>query len=71
MNFQPLSRSCQIHTLNEIYSKYFDPDHGTFVEVGANNGERWSNTWHLANSGWKGLYFEPIAELADKIRKEN
>ena len=71
MMFQPLSRSCQIHTLNEIYAMYFQADHGTFVEVGANDGESWSNTWHLAVGGWRGLYFEPIAELANKCKEKH
>lgn len=60
------SKSCQIPGLNELYQYYFNGKwDGTFVEVGANDGLSWSNTWHLANAGWRGLYFEPVKELAD------
>jgi len=58
-----ISSSCQIDNLNEIYIKYFGyPSKGTFVEVGAYDGEFVSNTSCLADHGWKGLYVEPIRE---------
>lgn len=65
MKFLAPSLSCQIPDLNAIYQRYFD-EPGTFVEVGANDGYSWSNTWHLAQMGWRGLYFEPVAALAEK-----
>lgn len=58
------SLSCQIPNINAIYQRYFDGT-GVFVEVGANDGYSWSNTWHLAQAGWQGLYFEPVEELAN------
>jgi len=56
-----VSKSCQIDTLNDIYTKYFGfPSKGYFVEVGAYDGEFVSNTSCLADHGWQGLYVEPI-----------
>jgi FkbM family methyltransferase len=56
-----VSNSCQIPNLSSIYEKYFGyPFTGTFVEVGAYDGESFSNTSCLADSGWKGLYIEPV-----------
>ena len=67
MTFDKLSLSCQIPGLNKIYQRFF-PDliNGVFVEVGGNDGYSWSNTWGLAEIGWKGVYFEPMLELAAK-----
>lgn len=65
MNFLAPSLSCQIPNINEFYRRYFD-EPGIFVEVGANDGYSWSNTWHLAQAGWQGLYFEPVEALAKK-----
>lgn len=65
MKFSAPSLSCQIPNLNEIYAKYFKSI-GTFVEVGGNDGYSWSNTWHLAEDGWRGVYFEPVPSLAEK-----
>ncbi len=41
---------------------------GFFVEVGAYDGEKFSNTSCFADVGWSGLYVEPIAEFAEKCR---
>lgn len=67
--FPAPSLSCQIKDINAFYDRYFpDVKAGTFVEVGANDGYSWSNTWHLAQLGWRGLYFEPVTELADQCQ---
>jgi FkbM family methyltransferase len=43
---------------------------GFFVEAGANNGLRQSNTAYLERyRGWRGLLVEPIPELADACRE--
>lgn len=63
-----ISPTCQIHNLEGILKTYL-PEIGYFVEVGAFDGYSYSNTWHLANNGWKGIYVEPIAEYADKCRE--
>ena len=53
--------NCQVDNLNELYIEYFGyPSEGYFVEVGAYDGELFSNTACLADIGWKGLYIEPI-----------
>ncbi|MDC3103241.1 FkbM family methyltransferase [Acidimicrobiaceae bacterium] len=55
---------CQITDLNNIYkSKFGFKKDGIFVEVGAYDGDRWSNTCFLADLGWKGLYIEPVNEF--------
>lgn len=70
--FSRLSLSCQIPHLDEIYQHYFaGVSRGTFVEVGANDGYSWSNTWGLAELGWRGLYFEPVEALAIQCRDKH
>lgn len=68
----------QIPNLDSIYQKYFTrffgiPYQGFFVEVGAYDGESYSNTSGLADSGWNGLYIEPVFEYYNKclIRHKN
>lgn len=56
--------SCQISELGKIYSKYFpNIKDGTFIEVGAYDGNEFSNTSCLSDIGWNGLYIEPIEEF--------
>jgi len=47
------------------YEKYL-PQVGTFVEVGAYDGDAFSNSSCLADAGWSGYYIEPIPEYALK-----
>lgn len=57
--------TCQIKSLPEIYSKVFGENFtGTFVEVGAFDGMTYSNTWGLAEAGWKSLYIEAHPDFA-------
>lgn len=57
--------SCQIPNIGELYTKLFGEDvNRTFVEVGAYDGESFSNTSFLADIGWKGIYIEPTLEYA-------
>lgn len=43
---------------------------GFFIEAGANNGVKFSNTLLLERSrGWRGLLIEPIPDLAAQCRK--
>lgn len=54
-------KNCQIPPLAKIYYDCFDYiTDGTFVEVGANDGESFSNTCFLADIGWSGYYIEPV-----------
>ena len=67
--------NCQVDNLNELYIEYFGyPSEGYFVEVGAYDGELFSNTACLADTGWKGLYIEPIYDHYlkwNKVKKYN
>ena len=67
-----ISKTCQIKNLNEIYLNYFGyPSNGYFVEVGAYDGESFSNTSCLSDQGWNGLYVEPIYEFYLKCLKRH
>lgn len=64
--------NCQVDNLNELYVEYFGyPSDGYFVEVGAYDGELFSNTACLADIGWKGLYIEPIYDYYLKCLKRH
>jgi FkbM family methyltransferase len=67
-----LPSNCQVDNLSEIYQQYFGyPSKGYFVEVGAYDGESFSNTSCLADMGWGGLYIEPIYEHYEKCLKRH
>lgn len=69
-----LPQTCQVENLKEIYSQYFSQlSSGAFVEVGAFDGETYSNTSCLADIGWRGVYIEPVREFAERclIRHQN
>jgi FkbM family methyltransferase len=42
---------------------------GYFVEVGANDPQVHSETWHLEQRGWTGVLIEPQPDLAKRIRQ--
>ncbi len=64
--------SCQVKSLDKIYKKYFGfPSKGFFIEVGAYDGESFSNTSCLADHGWSGIYIEPIKTFYEKCRKRH
>jgi FkbM family methyltransferase len=50
--------SCQIAVLPGLFERCFEAP-GWFVEVGAFDGETFSNSAGLADRGWHGLYVEP------------
>jgi len=60
-----LSPTCQLPLLLHFYEKYL-PRLGTFVEIGAYDGESFSNSSCLADAGWTGNYVEPVPEYARK-----
>jgi FkbM family methyltransferase len=61
--------NCQVPNLGGKWEALFGRRRtGYFVEVGAYDGENFSNTSCLADVGWSGLYIEPIAEFAEKCR---
>jgi len=43
---------------------------GYFVDVGANEPKRGSQTWLLEDQGWSGLLIEPQARLCERLRRE-
>ena len=44
-------------------------DNGYFVEVGANEPQLRSQTWHLEQAGWHGVLVEPQPDLAEQLRR--
>ncbi len=65
-DYQP-EETCQIPGLAGIYAGVFGlKNDGVFVEVGAYDGKTYSNTYHLAKLGWRGLYIEPDPVAASK-----
>lgn len=60
------SQARQDKTVYEI----FPMEHGFFIEMGAFDGQRWSNTlWLERKHGWTGLLIEADPDLCDKIDK--
>lgn len=70
--YYPQQPTCQIPQLYFLLSRFFgERDHGTFVEVGAYDGVFVSNTWGLAERGWRGVMVEPVPQLAAECRKNH
>jgi FkbM family methyltransferase len=68
-HFYPITKTCQIPQLHLIYEQYFGRrKNGTFVEIGAFDGEYVSNTSGLADIGWKGIYVEPVTDFFEKCK---
>ena len=51
-----------------LVREYFGDRPGFFVDVGANDPRRGSQSWHLEQSGWTGILIEPQPDLADRLR---
>jgi FkbM family methyltransferase len=41
---------------------------GYFVDVGANDPQMWSQSFHLETLGWRGVLVEPQPDLAERLR---
>jgi len=55
----------------EGLQRYLDFEGGYFIEAGANDGFRQSNTYFLERfRGWRGVLVEPIPELYDRCVRE-
>ncbi len=70
------TKTSQIKDLHKIYEEYFqDNKDGFFVEVGAYDGWRWSNTLSLVESNWSGIMIEPIyhyyMRIVDRYKDNN
>lgn len=46
-----------------------DTPQGFFVEVGANDPKKDSQSFHLEEAGWRGILIEPVPELAAELRR--
>ncbi len=65
-----VSASCQIPVLTHFYERYL-ANSGMFVEIGAYDGESWSNTSCLADIGYSGIYVEPVPAFAAACLKRH
>jgi len=66
--YRPAS-NCQVIGLGVIYESVFGCRRdGVFVEIGAHDGESYSNTSCLADLGWRGIYVEPEPQRAEQCR---
>lgn len=55
--------------LSDNFGRLALPAHGTFVDVGAGESERFSNTLWLEEYGWSGLLIEPDSRHHDDLVK--
>lgn len=63
-------RHSQLHEEWIVRDFFDDRRGGTFVDVGANHHERFSNTYYLETRlGWSGLAIEPQRAYADGYRR--
>ena len=59
-----------LHAIDRKLERHLGFDGGVFVEAGANDGVRQSNTYYFEKiRGWSGLLIEPVPELAAECRK--
>jgi len=64
-----VQRYFALNDLDKKLEQHLDFDGGIFVEAGANDGVKQSNTLHFETCrGWHGLLVEPVPELARKCR---
>src|SRR5262245_18014435 len=50
-------------------AEFLGPEPGFFVDVGANDPQLGSQSWHLEQAGWSGVLIEPQPDLADQVRR--
>ncbi|MFA7236962.1 MAG: FkbM family methyltransferase [Phycisphaeraceae bacterium] len=54
-----------------LAQRFFDfRTSGCFIEVGANDPVKYSQTWQLEQDGWSGIPVEPVPELGDLLREK-
>ncbi len=59
-----------LHDLDAKLERWLDMDGGVFVEAGAYDGYKQSNTYYLERyGGWSGVLVEPIPALARKCAR--
>jgi FkbM family methyltransferase len=55
---------------DRLKAEFFDgAPAGYFVEVGANEPQRGSQTWQFERAGWSGVLVEPQPDLASQLRR--
>ena len=57
---------CEVALVRDFFGN--KPD-GFFVEVGANDPKKDSQSWHLEETGWSGILVEPLPDLAAELRR--
>lgn len=63
-------RSFALNELDRRLEPFLDRDGGVFIEAGANDGIKQSNTLYFEKyRGWSGLLVEPIPELAARCER--
>ena len=71
-SFYAQPHACQLPVLGGLYEIMFgERADGTFVEVGAYDGETYSNTSCLADLGWRGVYVEPVPSSCARCRQRH
>lgn len=59
-----------LYGIDRKLERHLDRDGGVFIEAGANDGVRQSNTYYFEKiRGWTGLLVEPVPELAVECQK--
>ncbi len=67
--FYPQVDNCQVPGLSLLLELFIGCKHdGVFVEVGGFDGMYVSNTWGLADRGWRGVIVEPVPHSAERCR---
>ena len=52
-----------------LVREFFGGATGYFVDVGANDPQLGSQSWHLEQAGWTGILIEPQPDLAARLRQ--
>jgi len=53
----------------QIILDYFKGKEGTFIDIGANDGKTFSNTYALSKLGWCGILIEPSPRAFYKLKQ--
>ena len=53
----------------EVLLGYFNGTIGNLLDIGANDGETFSNSYDLIKEGWSGVLIDPVKECCEKIKK--
>src|SRR5205085_12172065 len=52
-----------------LVREFFGGATGYFVDIGANDPQLGSQSWHLEQAGWTGILIEPQPDLAPRLRQ--